>query len=667
MNTDEILVNQLRKINYKGANDFANCENVTGNQLIAAVIYIFNQIPSTKGKVGEPPKSKALQFNFANKLVELTQSLSYGGDLTYDTFLMPKDDKTRAILRFLISKVPVEQAHAPTAPVASGYSPLITAAQTAFAAAKKLKPAARRPLAQPIPPLNSSLSEVVKSKINDEASKPKIPFFSLPFINNGYSFAQQCGVNSFASLIAINDRDTDFDELMNTQKKADMDSIRRFTKRAFVAQSVTLDISLQPTGSSSSAPKAKIKSHLENVARFEFHTRDQSILNGVAVQAKNTKTSSSDTKLSQLTGNQTTDDSALTKEENDGETKPETPVVEEPKEIYLTNEQIEALKAELKAEKLKAINLLKQLESQIGDLEQLIDEETEEIEVLTAELNELLKENAKLEAELEKIKKIAQVSQADDSQIKKLQKDLLTRVTDLLEVANQWEPKRTALIQEYRALASAIKHKNSDKQLTLNRIAKLKKQIQEGQQKLQETTEQIERFESQIGLDSEDQLNRHHYVQIILEQVKKLEKKEEAVEAVRADIRSQHQRMNQTIETVKRTWILTEGTIYSKAREKNQEWMKKTYRMAVDLLMLYETISEDVETSGKLTAQTMDLEAKIERLENQIDNEALERVQRDLRVVQEEIAQIKSHMPQEEHDEIAEEESDNDGNEDAEE
>ena len=89
--------------------------------------------------------------------------------------------------------------------------------------------------------------------------------------------------------------------------------------------------------------------------------------------------------------------------------------------------------------------------------------------------------------------------------------------------------------------------------------------------------------------------------------------------------------------------------------------------MAVDLLMLYETISEDVETSGKLTAQTMDLEAKIERLENQIDNEALERVQRDLRVVQEEIAQIKSHMPQEEHDEVAEEESDNDGNEDAEE
>ena len=126
---------------------------------------------------------------------------------------------------------------------------------------------------------------------------------------------------------------------------------------------------------------------------------------------------------------------------------------------------------------------------------------------------------------------------------------------------------------------------------------------------------------------------------------------EEEVEKVRNDIRSQNQRMNQTIETVKRTWQLVDETIYSKAKEKNQEWMKKSYKNAVELLTLYEGISEDVEQSGKITARTIELETKIERLQESVDPEALERVMNDLATVQEEIDQIRGGLAQDEEDE----------------
>lgn len=682
MSTDEILVNQLKRANFQDANNFNNCANVTSQQLISAVTFIFDKIPSTKGKIGEQPKSKALQFNFANKLVELMHSLNYIGDLTYDTFLMPKEDKTRSIVSFLLSKIPAQQAQAPTAQTTTGYSPLFATAQSAFEEAKKKKPEARKALAQPLPLINSSISEERKKEIAAANDESKIPFFAIPILNNGYSFSQQCGCNSFASLLAANDRDTDLDELTSYKKKVDMNQIKKITKRAFVVQPVSIDFTYQ-TVQTKAAPKAvaTIKSNLENVARFEFTQNDASILNAVAVQSKTVKASLSDSKLSKLASlSKTTEEPSVLAEETPEETpeekaereakvaakqaeeekkkqeEEERKRIEEEeraKDPPLTNEQIETLKAELKSEKQEAIGTLQSLEDKFNEVEQTIDEEQDECEALQAELSEIVKENEKLEIELEKVKKVAQVSQADASQIKKLQKDLIGHVTSLLDIANEYEPKRIQLIEEYRTLSAAIKRRDQDKQLMMNKITKLRKNIQDDQQHLQETQEQISHVEEANSNAPSDQHHRHHYVEMILDHIKKLQTQEEEVEKVRADIRSQNQRMNQTIDTVKRTWQLLEGTIYSKAKEKNQDWMKKTYKMAVELLTLYESISEEVENSGKCSAQTMELDQKIERLENQIDNEALERVQNDLKTLREEIDQIRASMPEEEEAEPA--------------
>ncbi|OHT10999.1 hypothetical protein TRFO_19493 [Tritrichomonas foetus] len=633
MSSDEIIVNQLKRINFKNANDFTNCANVTSPQLISACTFIFNEIPQTKGQIGDPPKSKALQFKFATQMADLAKGLNFAGDLSYDMFLNPKEDKTRAIIRFLLSKVPAQTATAAsTAQGTSGGSLIISSAQSAFTEAKKKRPELLEPISQPLPLLNSGIPETTKNQIKEYLVAPKQPFFSLPILNNGVTFNEQCGVNSLASLLAQNDRESHIDSYMLGKQKPDMAQIKKITKRAFVVQPVNVEFTYQSAASQqkTSSATSKITSHLENIARFEYSTNDTNLGSTVVTATKKSK-SKSEAKLSEI---------AEKNEEEKPKEEEEKHEEEEEKEPPLTNEQIANLKAELKEEKEQTLALLRQYEAQVSELEQTIEAEQEELEKYSSLLADLNKENERLVIELEKVKKVAQVSASDAREIKKLRSELVESVKNLCEIANDWEKKRVALIAEYRSIQSSIRRKDADRNLMMGKIAKLRKQLADAEDVINNSEGSI--IELNKGINQQgDQLHRHKYVEMILEEIKKIEKQEAEVEKIRNDIRQQNQRMNQTIETVKRTWQLVDETVYSKAKEMNQLWMKKTYKMAVELLTLFESISEDVETSGKLSAQAMELDSKIERLRGQIDPEALERVENDLQTVQEEIDQIK--------------------------
>jgi uncharacterized protein YoaH (UPF0181 family) len=138
-----------------------------------------------------------------------------------------------------------------------------------------------------------------------------------------------------------------------------------------------------------------------------------------------------------------------------------------------------------------------------------------------------------------------------------------------------------------------------------------------------------------------DQLNRHHYIEVIFEMIRKIQKQEQDVEKVGIDIRSRHQRTNQTIETVKGTWSLLDETVYRAANHgKGDEWIKKTYNQVVELLTHYESISKDVEKIGKFMVQGMELESKITKVEQQSDPEALARITTDLEALKQEIASL---------------------------
>jgi archaellum component FlaC len=656
INSDDIILRQIQMIGYGAAKSIGNLNSISSDSLINVVLFIFSKIPQTAGRLpGQPPAAKSALFKFATTVVNLIAGLGYAEDLRYDNFLYPKGDITRSMLRFLLDKVPRAAASGPAA-ATSATSQLalsIVAAQSTFAEAQRKK-TDRAPLAQPLVALNKGLKPAVVDQISKISGEPKIAFYGAPIAPNGIPFNQQSGTHVFASLLAQNDRDISFD--FSAVPAAGGGKIRTVVKRAFAVAAAATTEAVAPVQVQASVPTAKVTSLLENKARFEFGVSDTRIgaqAVGPAPAATGAKKAGADGDAGRAGagpggaggavggaagGVNAHADAAVGGGAGAQAAAPAAP--EEPKEPKLTVDEVATLKAELQEEIDQARARLAAFEEQVAKLEQQIEVEREQIARVHEQCQAVSLENEKLKQQAEQLAHVAEVSSADSSQIQKLQRDLLDSTGTIMEIANQWEPRRSALIAEYRSLSTALRMRNAERGQIMKKLEKLQRQIRESTERVAAADSSIAEIQTALG-GRGDQLDRHHYIEMIFEMIRKIQKHEQEVEKVRVDIRSQHQRMNQTIETVKRTWSLLDETVYMAANKgKGEDWIKKTYKQVVELLTLYESISEDVERTGKLTAQGMELESKIARVEQQSDPEALARITADLEVLKQEIASL---------------------------
>jgi uncharacterized protein YdcH (DUF465 family) len=550
--------------------------------------------------------------------VNLIAGLGYGFDLRYDNFLYPKAEVTRSVLRFLLDKVPRTATAGPSASAAavSQLGLAITAAQREFAEAQKVKDA-RQPLAQPLPLLNRSLAAATQQAIEGATAEPKIAFYAAPISANGIPFNVQTGPNVFASLLAQNDREVSFD-FAEVPPAAGGKLIRTVIKRAFAVAASAATDAAPPVQAPAGVQAAKVTSLLENKARFEFGVSDTKIgATAVAPTAAAMKKSASS--------------------DHDLEKAAEKDESAEPK---LTIDQVATLKAELQAEVEEGKARLTQLEEQVATLETQLENDRASIERIREQHAGVAAENERLQVQAEQLANVAKISSSDASQIQQLKADLTDSAGRLMDIASQWEPHRARLITEYRELASALRIRNAERSQLMKKLEKLQRQIRESTEKVASAETQIVELDAAVRSRGE-QWDRHHYIEIIFRMIKEIEVQEAEVEKVRVKIISQQQRMNQTIETVKRTWSLLDETVYTAAKKgQGEEWVKKTYKQAVELLTLSESISEDVETIGKLTAQAMETRSKIARVEEQSDPEALARISADLDALRQEIASL---------------------------
>jgi hypothetical protein len=618
IDADGILIRQVQMIGYPEARTIDGFASIRSESLLKLLVYIFGKIPSTQNHLGPPPTGKSALFRYSTEIVNLIAGLGYGFDLRYDNFLYPKAEVTRSVLRFLLDKVPRTATAGPSASAAavSQLGLAITAAQLEFAAAQKVKDA-RKPLAQPLPLLNRSLAAAAQQAIEGAAAEPKIAFYAAPVSANGIPFNVQTGPNVFASLLAQNDREVSFD-FAEIPPAAGGKLIRTVIKRAFaVAASAATEAApavQAPTG----VQAAKVTSLLENKARFEFGVSDTKIgATAVAPTAAAMKKSASS--------------------DHDLEKAADKDEAAEPK---LTVDQVATLRAELQAEVDEGKARLAQLEEGVATLETQMENDRASVERIREQQAGLAAENERLQVQAEQLANVAKISSSDASQIQRLKADLTDSAGRLMDIAGQWEPHRARLITEYRELASALRIRNVERSQLMKKLEKLKRQIRESTEKVASAETQIVELDAAVRSRGE-QWDRHHYIEIIFRMIKEIEVQEADVEKVRVKIISQHQRMNQTIETVKRTWSLLDETVYTAAKKgQGEEWVKKTYKQAVELLTLSESISEDVEDIGKLTAQAMETKSKIARVEEQSDPEALARISADLDQIRQEIASL---------------------------
>lgn len=626
-------------VGYPEVDSLPAFNSISSEQFIKLVLYVLDKIPETKGSLSAPPTGKSALLKFATEMVKAIVSLGCGEDLRYDNFLYPKGDVVRTLLRFLLDKVPrvATTAAVPAAPSSQLVSG-IAQAQKEFSDAVKTK-AARPPIAQVMPFVNKGIGKTQSDQVDVIAAEPKIAFYGSTIAHSGVPFNVQCRENVYASLLARNDREINID--FTDESASSGKGLMKVAKRAFaMAAGTATEITMlsQPTGS-----VAKVRSRLENVARFEFSVSDTKV-GAHVIEVKKVKEAKKVKKVKKV---KKTEDENQDKVEESGEIE-EVEEQEEEEEIKeeeakevpkLTIEQAEAMREKFQAEYDEAIERYGNMEQQAADLESQIENDREELLRIRPLVTDLKKENKELKAEAIRLSEIAKVSASNPEQIRELRGDLVDATTRLLEIANEWEPQRNRLITEYRTLSAAIRDRNIERARLMTKLKKLKKQIDDSHAKMTDADASIGDLSSALSTRGEE-YHRHHYVEMIFDHLGKVEKQEGEVEKLRADIMAQNQRMNQTIDTVKRTWLLLDEHVYSEAKKKREPWIRKTYKMIVELLTLFESMSEDTETCGKLEAQAMELDAKIERVQDQIDPEALARITADLETIRAELAEL---------------------------
>jgi len=611
VDSDGIIIHQIQILGYTSFGENENFYNLTTPQLISLLRFLFSKFPD-KEPIPPPSKNSAQLYKYAAGLVDIIVKLGYPESIGYDSILYPQAEKSRSIVSYILEKIPrVESEAGKPVTVTSPMSVAIKSCMDDFAFAKKSR--SRSYISQSIKPISKATSETMSSDLEKLSEEPKRGFHSVPLIiGSGISFNKQCGLFSLDSLLALNDREGTFNQFEVNPQTQKSRNLAVLANRAFQGAVVNTDVQVIPTRTNV-LPSTKARSRIANAARFDFRTEDTKIGSSAASIATTATTAPVISK-------------SIDKIEETVQSIPK-----------LTMEQVRQIKNEQQSEINELMKMIQQLESQISGIEQGIDLTKEEIQRLMALLAALEAENLKLEAEALKLQKMAEIAKSDSSQIRNLQSDLVNTTASLLEIADQWEKQRIQLVTKYRELSSSIRRKNDDYQMMITKLNKLKRQIQDGDEKLANDQQSIEALKQVIS-SREEQRPRSEYIENIFKIIRTIEKQEADVENIRVDIRKQNNSMNQTIEKVKRTWSLLDETIYSEAKKSNNEWPRNTYKIVVELLMILETISENIETSGKFTAQMMEIDSKIVRVEAQIDRKALEKIESDLLDVKREIA-----------------------------
>lgn len=632
VDADSIILNQLSILGYKQVGSIQSLEKIPTDKLIDVIRFLFGKFPDI-GKTPAPPKSSAVLYKYATDMIEKIIAKGYPNSLGYDAILYPQVEKTRAIISFLLEKVPRSNAEVSKSVVAASPNAIaIKAAQDEFNACKTLK--VRSYVIQPLKEISKPASVEDSKKIAEFSVMPKQAFVAEPLLpNSGIPFNVQLKKNSLASLIAHNDRDVDIDQFDFTQEKPSTAKLFNIASRAFQASVATIE-STPIVKKQQILPSTKASSRIANVARFEYNAKDTKIGTSAASTLTTASASAAAAAAVHSSGveRSASKDNIKLAPEDQAAAPEAAPVV--PK---LTVKQENVIREEQRRELAELRDLITRTEASAADIETTIDQNREEIKSLTELLNTTKEENERLAGEVERASKMAEIAKSDPTQIRQLQREFVDSMASLLEIAKEFEPKRKALVNEYRSLASAMRRRTDDYQRQMKMLAKTKMQIQEGETKLAADTEAITNLEKAIGQRT-DQKPRSHYIDSIFQIIKTIEKQEQDVEKIRNDIRTQHTSMNNTIAKVKRTWMYIDEMVYTEAKGQGGEWAKTMYKTIVELLVLFEGISEGIETSGKVSAQIMELDTKIDRAETQIDRNALEKIEEDLAAVKSEIA-----------------------------
>ncbi|XP_001639122.2 coiled-coil domain-containing protein 22 homolog [Nematostella vectensis] len=630
---DNIIIHTLRQIGCEIPEEIQSLREFTTTVIVQAsskCLHVINEdidIPSNL------PSSMSAKFRVGTMLAAALQDLGYRGEIGYQTFLYSNEKDIRSVFMFLVEHLPKETSSAASEPLGSS---VLLNRRVASDLAQRLT-------------LSWMPTFLKKGGVRWKGSKPKTYF------REGSASMRRfhaCNLKSPQGL-------TDLTAKISKETKAYYSVIPYVTSqppcRRDVAPSVLESNSLSVTavaewelewnqsGLSSRLTKEeylarkrqrlekKIKDHvLAEMQRVEAGGRAASDLSDIVSSfSDRVSTIESQTQGSRFTR---TEKLQFAQDEQKaaamaGLSESGPPKMDTEEELQKKREQ------ELEA-----------LQNKLKDLASSVDEKESEIKTINAGLQQTNEQvtatkvqNSEHEESYKVKKRTVDLLPDAENNIAKLQGVVDSSSQRLVNLAQQWETHRTALIDEYRELKVINAKKVSETQKKLEEIKSLREKMKEVAEETRGKDDLYKQLVSEYERMSRD-VNRSAYTRRILEIVGNIKKQKEEINKILVDTKSVQKEINQLSGKLDRTFTVTDELIFRDA--KKDEACRKAYKYLASLHENCKELIQAVEDTGVIMREIRDLEEQIDTESQKNTANNLERITADHKQMKEENATL---------------------------
>eukprot|EP01125_Pyxidicula_operculata_P012652 TRINITY_DN4163_c0_g1_i1.p1 TRINITY_DN4163_c0_g1~~TRINITY_DN4163_c0_g1_i1.p1 ORF type:complete len:371 (-),score=115.61 TRINITY_DN4163_c0_g1_i1:2-1114(-) len=276
------------------------------------------------------------------------------------------------------------------------------------------------------------------------------------------------------------------------------------------------------------------------------------------------------------------------------------------------------------------------IESQVNHTEQEIQVCTTEILQLKASMQKEMNRTTELKEKYHRIKATLDLVENAEENIQKLRDFAEKTKQKILSIGQQWEEKRSELVEEYRSLKTKFSQREGEIQKKLEEIKVIRAEIKTLKASI---TRKDARYKELVEIYQKiPKETRTTYTNKIMVLVGGVKKQRVEIAKILMDMKNVQKETNVITDKLQRTFTLVEEMIFQDA--KKDPTGADSYKLTVKLHEMFSELTDTVQKTGQSINASLQLDDKIDKLEKHTTSLNMQQIEEDLKQVREENAKL---------------------------
>lgn len=610
---DQIIIPILSEIGCTFENDVKTIIGFNSQQFVQAASRMVMKIKPEQPIPHRLPKSKAARFRVCTTLASAIQELGFEGDLGYEKFLYPNDKDTRAVLIWLMNKLPKadealdedEGAGDDTVQISTAlkqwfyerYDPFINDGSSAS--------------------IRISTTQLMTPD-QDEPSKFELEYYKKH--QRAVSLQPSPHSRLAPSIMELNVKDI----CLAQERQAAFDAGEKSSaeKRALISEQLSQVFSTEKRiVDQSSGGRKKLHDVLEDI--MKSYGGDSGTA-GQEVDSQFTR---------KVAFEEETESSAQVVQDG-GTVKQVTEAGEEVKE-----EDEDAIREKQDKRLAELQDEAKRLQGQVNKILKKMEEFTSAARQIDGDVNSKQQEVKELMEKYTLKKRTLKLLPDAEKNLEKLKSICDASEQRVLKMGDQWEGYRVPQFEKYRREKQLLSDRKNEVRKKVDMIRRMRKEMKQMAQDIRKKDEQYKQLVVELNKLPKS-INRQVYIRRIMDIMKNLDKQKAQIKVILNDVRGVQRDINNVSDTSGRSFNVTEKVVFDAAKSTKSKSADTTglraYEQLAKLRDGFDKLVTTVEDTGKTKNAIRAYETQIDALEAQNTGLSMKRVADDLKQIKSE-------------------------------